>query len=232
MASYVNSDILHRSLLFRGLTPEEISAALAFLHAEEKRYTKGTGILHAGTLTDRMGLVLEGSVTIENNDMWGNRSILSHVGKGQFFAETYAYLSDEPMLVDVVANENCRILFLRIGSLRRSSPSVNSWGMTFVSNLLSVSAHKNLALTGRSFHTAPKSARGRILAYLNTVSLQKHSAEFDIPFNRQQLADYLNLERTSLSKELGKMHREGIVIFRKNHFHLLGNDPSSLNRFF
>ena len=218
MASYVNSDILHRSLLFRGLTPEEISAALAFLHAEEKRYTKGTGILHAGTLTDRMGLVLEGSVTIENNDMWGNRSILSHVGKGQFFAETYAYLSDEPMLVDVVANENCRILFLRIGSLRRSSPSVNSWGMTFVSNLLSVSAHKNLALSERSFHTAPKTIRGRVLSYLNTVSLQKDSREFDIPFDRLQLADYLNLERSALSKELGKMQRDGLITVRKNHF--------------
>ena len=218
MASYVNSDILHRSLLFRGLTPEEISAALDFLHAEEKRYTKGTGILHAGTLTDRMGLVLEGSVTIENNDMWGNRSILSHVGKGQFFAETYAYLSDEPMLVDVVANENCRILFLRIGSLRRSSPSVNSWGMTFVSNLLSVSAHKNLALSERSFHTAPKTIRGRVLSYLNTVSLQKDSHEFDIPFDRQQLADYLNLERSALSKELGKMQRDGLITVRKNHF--------------
>ena len=218
MASYVNSDILHRSLLFRGLTPEEISAALAFLHAEEKRYTKGTGILHAGTLTDRMGLVLEGSVTIENNDMWGNRSILSHVGKGQFFAETYAYLSDEPMLVDVVANENCRILFLRIGSLRRSSPSVNSWGMTFVSNLLSVSAHKNLALSERSFHTAPKTIRGRVLSYLNTVSLQKDTHEFDIPFDRQQLADYLNLERSALSKELGKMQRDGLITVRKNHF--------------
>lgn len=218
MASYVNSDILHRSLLFRGLTPEEISAALAFLHAEEKRYTKGTGILHAGTLTDRMGLVLEGSVTIENNDMWGNRSILSHVGKGQFFAETYAYLSDEPMLVDVVANENCRILFLRIGSLRRSSPSVNSWSMTFVSNLLSVSAHKNLALSERSFHTAPKTIRGRVLSYLNTVSLQKDTHEFDIPFDRQQLADYLNLERSALSKELGKMQRDGLITVRKNHF--------------
>ena len=227
MAADVNSDILQRSLLFRGLTPEEISDALVFLHAEEKRYAKGTGILHAGTLTDRMGLVLEGSVTIENNDMWGNRSILSHVGKGQFFAETYAYLSDEPMLVDVVANENCRILFLRIGSLRRSSPSDNSWGMTFVSNLLSVSAHKNLALSERSFHTAPKTIRGRVLSYLNTVSLQKDSHEFDIPFDRQQLADYLNLERSALSKELGKMQRDGLITVRKNHFvlHVLAEKP-------
>ena len=84
-----------------------------------------------------------------------------------------------------------------------------------------ISAHKNLTLSGRSFHTSPKSARGRILSYLNTVSLQKHSVEFDIPFDRQQLADYLNLERTNMSKELGKMQREGIIECRKNDFKLI-----------
>ena len=186
-----NSEILQRSMLFHGLSEEDVSAALEYLRAEEKKYRKGTIILHAGTLTDRMGLVLEGSVTIENNDMWGNRTILSHVGKGQFFAETYAYLSGEPMLVDVVANENCRILFLRIGSLHRSFPLEDSWVMPFISNLLSISAYKNLVLSGRSFHTAPKTIRGRVMSYLNTVSLQKGSREFDIPFDRQQLADYL-----------------------------------------
>ena len=84
-----------------------------------------------------------------------------------------------------------------------------------------ISAHKNLTLSGRSFHTAPKSARGRILSYLNTVSLQKHTNEFDVPFDRQQLADYLNLERTNMSKELGRMQREGIIECRKSHFKLL-----------
>ena len=195
----MNTEILQRSILFRGLTPEEISAALAFFHAEEKSYKKAAVILHAGSQTDRMGLVLEGSVTIENT-------------------ETYAYLPNEPMLVDVVANENCRILFLRIGSLRRISDPTGPWGMIFVSNLFSISAHKNLALSGRSFHTAPKTIRGRVMSYLNTVSLQKSSYEFDIPFDRQQLADYLNLERSALSKELGKMQRDGLITVRKNHF--------------
>jgi len=78
--------------------------------------------------------------------------------------------------------------------------------------------HKNLILSGRSFHTAPKTIRGRVMAYLNSVSLQRRSREFDIPFDRQQLADYLNLERSALSKELGKMQREGLISCRKNHF--------------
>ena len=224
MADNINSEILQRSMLFRGLTGDEIPAALDFLHAEVRKYKKGAGILHAGLTTDRMGLVLEGSVTIENNDMWGNRTILSHIGKGQFFAETYAYLPDEPMLVDVVANENCRILFLRIGSLQGSSYLSAPWLMAFVSNLLRISAHKNLTLSGRSFHTAPKTIRGRVMSYLNTVSLQMGSHEFDIPFDRQQLADYLNLERSALSKELGKMRRDGLISVRKNHFILHHSD--------
>ena len=111
------------------MSEREISDALEGLNAVTKKYKKGTTILHAGSTTKRMGLVLEGSVTIENNDIWGNKTILSHVGKNQFFAETYGLLADEPMLVDVVANEDCQILFLTIGFLhrdgRRRSPSWN-----------------------------------------------------------------------------------------------------------
>ena len=92
------------------------------------------------------------------------------------------------------------------------------WTMKLITNLLLISSYKNLLLSGRSFHTSPKTIRGRVMAYLTSVSLQKHSREFDIPFDRQQLADYLNLERSALSKELGKMQKEGILTTRKNHF--------------
>ena len=84
-----------------------------------------------------------------------------------------------------------------------------------------ISANKNLILSGRSFHISPKTARGRIMAYLNSVSLKKHSKVFDIPFDRQQMADYLNLERTALSKELSRMKQEKIIRFKKNHFEIL-----------
>ena len=207
--------------IFRGMNDSEIKNALDSLTATEKNYKKGRVILHAGSPTDKMGLVLAGSVTIESNDIWGNRTILSHVEKGQFFAETYALLENETMLVDVVANENCRILFLRIGSLDRLISLNYKWASILVSNLLSISVRKNLLLSGRSFHIAPKTIRGRVMSYLNSVSIQRGALEFDIPFDRQQLADYLNLERTALSKELGKMQTDGIIRVRKNHFCLL-----------
>ena len=213
-------ETLGKTALFRSMTEEEIHLCLKELRSQEKKFKKGTVIMHAGSLTDRMGLVLSGSVTIESNDVWGNCTILSHVGSGQFFAETYALLPDEVMLVDVRANEDCNILFVTVGGLFKSRIS-STWKDKLTRNLLMISAHKNLTLSGRSFHTAPKSARGRILSYLNTVSLQKHTNEFDVPFDRQQLADYLNLERTNMSKELGRMQREGIIECRKSHFKLL-----------
>ncbi len=209
---------LQRSRLFKGMSVDEISGALSFLQAQEKQYKKGHVLLHAGDVTERLGLVLEGSVTIESNDAWGNRTILSHVGPGQLFAETYALLEDEPLLVDVVANETCRILFLRVGSTQNLMSASGSWAAKVTANVLMISALKNLHLSGRSFHTAPKTVRGRVMAYLNTVSLQTQSPEFNIPFDRQQLADYLNVERTALSKELGKMQNDGLIKVKKNHF--------------
>lgn len=212
--------MIKNTILFRGMSEKEISDALEGLRAVTKKYKKGATILHAGSVTKRMGLVLEGSVTIENNDVWGNRTIFSHVGKNQFFAETYGLLANEPMLVDVVANEDCNILFLSIGSLGRGFPDQESWIAKIMSNLLIISTQKNLTLSGRIFHTAPKTIRGRVMSYLNSVSIQKGMTEFDIPFDRQQMADYLNLDRTALSKELRKMKDDGLIDFHKNHFHL------------
>lgn len=211
---------IKNTILFRGMSEMEISDALEGLRAVTKKYKKGATILHAGSVTKRMGLVLEGSVTIENNDVWGNRTIFSHVGKNQFFAETYGLLANEPMLVDVVANEDCHILFLSIGSLGRGFPDHESWIAKIMNNLLMISTQKNLTLSGRIFHTAPKTIRGRVMSYLNSVSIQKGMTEFDIPFDRQQMADYLNLDRTALSKELRKMKDDGLIDFHKNHFHL------------
>ena len=209
-----------QSALFRAMTEEEIADCVSALSAQTRHYGKGSVILHAGDSTSRLGIVLSGSVTIESNDIWGNRTVLNHVDSGGCFAETYALLPGSVLLVDVVANEDCRILSLDVGGLLQM-PAESAWHRKFVGNLLLVTSHKNLSLSGRSFHTAPKTIRGRILSYLNAVSLQKHSAAFDIPFDRQQPADYLNVERTALSKELGKMRADGLIRCRKNHFTLL-----------
>lgn len=217
----MNYEALQNNRLFLDMNALEINTALYILNARYQTFEKGEIILHAGGQTDCVCLVISGSVTIENNDMWGNRTILNIVDSDDFFAETYAILKDETMMVDAVANEQCAIMFLRIGGLFGSGFEGQPWSNKLVRNLLMISANKNLILSGRSFHISPKTARGRIMAYLNSVSLKKHSKVFDIPFDRQQMADYLNLERTALSKELSRMKQEKIIDFKKNHFEIL-----------
>ena len=109
----MNLEGIEKSRLFQRMTAKELSSCLASLDAREKKYRKDDLILRAGERTSSIGMVLSGSVTIESNDVWGNRSVLSHVGQNQFFAETYALLG-EVLLVDVRANEDCRILFCNI----------------------------------------------------------------------------------------------------------------------
>lgn len=215
------TDELRNATLFRGMTEAELETALIRLGAKERSYEKGETVLRAGYATERLGLVLSGSVTVESCGVWGNRSILSLVGAGELFAETYALLPREPLMVDVVANEPGRVLFLHTGKLLTAPAPAESWYTKLIRNLLLISANKNIALSNRSLHTSPKTARGRIMAYLSSVSLKEGKSEFDIPFDRQQMADYLNLERTALSKELGKMKAEGLIDFRKNRFSIL-----------
>ena len=211
---------LRNTVLFKSMSEDELKECLKGCSARVSEYSKGTVILFSGEPADVLGLVLKGSVTVESNDVWGNRTVLSIVGKGQLFAETYAVLKDQVMLVDAVANEDCTCLMLSIKEAMKDTPSV-PWKNKLMMNLLLISAHKNLTLSERRFHTSPKSARGRILSYLNTEALKAGTDEFDIPFDRQQMADYLNLERTNMAKELGRMQREGILRFRKNHFKLI-----------
>ena len=215
---------LAKTVLFKNMSASEIRAALSALKAEVRSYKKGETLLFAGDVTEKTGLLLNGSVIIESYDMWGNRLILSHVGEGQVFAEIYAILPAEPLLVNVTAHSDCRVVFLKVGDLRQETKDAESWRLKFSANLMAIIAKKGLTLSGRIFHTAPKTIRGRVMAYLNSVSLQKNSMEFDIPFDRQQLADYLNLERSALSKELGLMVRDGLIETKRNHFKLIKPD--------
>lgn len=181
-----------------------------------RRFEKGGVIFRTGDIIHEIGIVQAGSVNIENTDLWGSRSILSNVGRGQVFGETYA-MCGEPMMVDAVAAENSEILFLRLDILMDEN---QPWYGRIMSNMLRVSVQKNLELSSRIFFTTPKTIRGRLLAYLSAMSVKCGSTTFQVPFDRQQMADYLNLDRSALSKELGKMRDEGLIEFYKNTFRL------------
>lgn len=212
---------LARTPLFAGTTEEEIKQMLTCLKAVERNYKKGETIYCAGDVTTEIGLVLSGSVLIENVDAWGNCSVLDKVGEGRIFAESYACVPGERLMVNVTAQEPAGILFLDVTKMLQICPNACSYHQKLLKNLLSVSARKNLRLSRRIFNTSSKSIRGRLLSYLSYESMQHAGSEFDISYNRQQLADYLSVNRSALSKELGKMQKEGLIRVERNHFCIL-----------
>lgn len=206
------------SPLFQGLSPADLDALAAAGLLRQKTFAKHIVIFRAGSQVQEIGVVVQGTVHIENLDLWGTKSILSSISAGQAFAETYAFCGDA-LMVDAVAAEDCTVLLLstRVLSDARVSPAVRD---TLLRNLLAVSMRKSLSLSQRIFCTTPKTVRGRLLTYFSAQAAKAGGLEFDVPFNRQQMADYLNLDRSALSKELCKMRDEGLLEFEKNHFRL------------
>lgn len=213
-------ELLAKAPLFSGITPEEIRQLLECLDVKRQSYGREQVILHAGDVTERLGLVLSGAVNIERDDFWGSRTLLSRVEPGQVFAETYACVPGEPMLVNAVAAERTEVLFLDMKKALSGCPSACAWHNRLIRNLLAASAQKNLLLSRRIMHTSAKTIRGRLLSYLSAEADRQGSRSIEIPFNRQQLADYLSVDRSALSAELGKMQKDGILSYRKNHFTL------------
>ena len=211
---------ISKTVLFQGTRPEDAEAMLKCLEAREKQFQKDETIYYVGDRESELGLVLSGSVLIENDDLWGNRSILDRIGPGQIFAETYACVPGEKLLVTVTAAEKTEVLFLNVGKILRVCTNACSFHARLIRNLLTLSARKNLNLSRRIFHTSAKSIRGRLLSYLSWQAVKQGSREFDIPFNRQQLADYLGVDRSAMSAELGKMKREGLIQVDRSHFRM------------
>ena len=220
-------NFLSNTLLFRGVDAADIETMLPCLNAKTREFQRGEVIHHAGTQIQSMGFVLSGSISIENDDVWGNKSILDRVQPGQVFGETYSCVPNEPLMVSVVAAQPCRVLFLDTSRVIHVCPRACEFHNALIRNLLSISSQKNLNLSRRIFHTSSKSIRGRLLSYLSFQSILNGSRDFHIPFNRQQLADYLSVDRSAMSNELSKMQRDGLLQVNRNHFILTGIDPES-----
>lgn len=215
---------LSKTLLFRGISPQEIETMMGCLRGVTKKYSRGSIIYHAGDTLNSMGMVLTGSVSIENDDIWGNKSILDKVGPGQVFAETYACLPGEPLMVNIVASESTEILFMNTDCMFTVCSHACGFHNKLIRNMLTISAQKSLNLSRRILHTSSKTIRGRLLSYLSFQVTQHGSREFEIPFNRQQLADYLSVDRSAMSNELSKMQKEGMIKSDRNHFTILEMD--------
>lgn len=216
----MNYLFLQNTSLFRGMKEYEIKEMLSCLTAREQSYKKDEIIFHAGNTVTEIGLIESGSVNIVVNFYWGNSNIFGHIEKGSIFGENYAAIPGQELLCDVVAAENSEILFLNINKLMTTCKNGCAFHHRLVHNLLRISAQKNLGLSTRMMHIAPKAIRERLLSYLSEQAFKNGNPHFTIPFDRQQLADYLGVDRSALSNELSKMQKDGLVTYHKNEFTL------------
>ena len=209
--------LIRNNALFQGFDEAEIKKTLETLNAQVKSFKKDEFVYHEGERNVKAAIVMEGSLHIIKEDFWGNRSIPAEIGKGDMFAETYSCIGREPLSVSVEAREACRCLFLDLGRITEEGSAVNAG---LASNVIKILAEKNLMLTKKVQHLSQRTTRQKLISYLSEIQRQSGTDRFEIPFNRQQLADYLSVDRSAMSSELSKLRDEGILEYRKNRFYL------------
>ena len=210
--------VIRSAQLFSGVSEDELTAMLSCLKAEKKDFPKEAFVLRSGDTADSIGLALAGTVLVIQEDIWGNRNILSKAGPGQTFAAAYACAPGSVLNVSVIAETPVTALFLNVKRILNVCPSACAHHSRIIRNLLNELAEKNLRFNEKLTHMGQRTTRSKIMSYLSSEAQRLGKYEFDIPFSRQQLADYLAVERSGLSLELGKMRSEGFLDFYKSHF--------------
>lgn len=219
MKEYIN--IIKKSKLFLGLEEHEIKSMLSCLSATTHEYKKNEYVLYAGEIITCFEMVLSGSVHVIKEDFWGNKSILSEISEGQLFGETYACAFNVPLNVSVTCIQDTKTLRMDVKRIITSCPTACTFHTRLIQNLIMVIAGKNLMLTEKIEHMAQRTTRNKLISYLSEQSQKANNPSFMIPYNRQQLADFLCVDRSAMSNELCKMREEGIIEFNKNKFKML-----------
>ena len=196
---------------------------LTCLGARIEKYMKGDTVFCQNCEAIYIGIVLEGSVQIVSIDYCGNRSIVSEVGDGGIFAEAFACAEVRSLPVSVIAKDDSQIMLIECSHILHTCSNNCGFHQTLIYNLMKDLAEKTLLYHERIEVTSKRTTREKLLTYLNILAKKEGGASFDIPFDRQELADFLEVERSGLSAEISKLRKEGIIDCWKNHFKLLGN---------
>ena len=211
---------LSRTALFAGADDNQIIDALECLKAKRSCCKKGGYVLRQGEYIESVCVLLSGRLHIKNGDYWGKGSILGAIEPGEIFAEAYAPSGSGALLNDVCAVEDSEILFLDMKKIL--SHKKCSCGICDIikKNLICEISGKNRSLVAKLGYISKRTIREKLTAYLSDEAKKHSSSCFEIPYNRQQLADFLSVDRSAMSRELGKMRCEGLLDFDKNRFTL------------
>ncbi|MBQ2955442.1 MAG: Crp/Fnr family transcriptional regulator [Clostridia bacterium] len=220
-------EILLSCPLFDGIGPENLSAMLSCLGARTRAAQKGEILLAEGCRAQDVGILLSGRAQLIRTDYYGNRSIMLSIDPGQLFGESFACARTEYLPVSVAAVEPCEFMLIDCRRILSACTNACSFHSRVIFNLLQIVAEKNIALNQKAIITGQRTTREKLMSYLLLYAKQKGSARFTIPFDRQGLADYLEVDRSGLSAEMSKLKKEGVLDYYKNEFHLLKDTSES-----
>lgn len=210
--------ILKSTDLFQNIGDSELTSLLSCLSARVKTFEKKQFIFSEGDKVEAMGIVLSGQVQVIKEDFYGNKNIVSVFEPGDLFAETFVCSDIKTLPVSVICSADSEIMFIDFKKLITTCGNSCAFHHRLILNMLRILANKNILLNQKMEFTSKRTTREKLLAYLSAEAKKAKSASFDIPMNRQELADYLSVERSAMSAELSKLRDEGVLEFHKNHF--------------
>ncbi len=225
MKKYIQK--LVNSKLFFNMVENEIESVLHCLSANVKSYKKGEYIFNVGDTIENIALIIMGNIHLEKEDFLGNKTILSHISENDIFGASY-YYNNEPISFNIISSSDSIIMFLNIKKAFDMSYRCCPLNIKISKNFIDIILRKNRTITKKIEHISQRTIRNKLVSYLSEEAFRNNSNSFYIKFNRQQLADYLCIDRSALSNELSKMRNEGILNFSKNYFEL-NNKFNSLN---
>lgn len=214
--------ILKRTQMFAGIGADEIESMLSCLNARLCSFKKGEYVLRQGEHINDIHILVEGNLHIQRDDYWGNRSILTKIDIGEMFGEAYVAPMSDALYNDVVALEDSIVILFDIKRILSVCSSACRFHSMVVQNMFFAISEKNRQLVQKLGHMSKRTTREKLISYLSEEAKRQNKSKFIIPFNRQQLADFLSVDRSAMSNELCKMRDEGLIRFDKNVFTLLG----------
>ena len=213
--------ILQNTQLFSGVGVEGIEAMLDCLQARLHTYKKGEYVLRQGEQINNIMVLANGKLHIQRDDHWGNRTIINIISPAEMFGEAFAAPDSGALLNDVLAVEDSVVFHFDVNRVITVCSSACRFHSMVVQNLFFAISEKNRRLVQKLGYMSERTTRRKLIAYLSDEAKRQNSNSFSIPFDRQQLADYLSVDRSAMSGELCRMRDEGLLKFDKNRFVLL-----------
>lgn len=213
-------DILKRTKMFSGVKEDEIKLMLDCLNAKARTYKKGEYVFRQGEHIGNICILVEGGLHIQRDDYWGNRSIINRISVGEMFGEAYIAPDSGVILNDVVAADDSTVILFDVNRVISTCSNACRFHSMVMQNLFFAISEKNRALVQKLGHMSQRTTREKLISYLSDEAKKQGTGSFAIPFNRQQLADFLSVDRSAMSNELCKMRDEGLLTFEKNRFTL------------